>query len=133
MTSPVGIKESNKRFSGLCVENAIRGAKIGIQDCVSTYGRKKTSHADINIAHRHLVLGVRFIGDERGVSQIASLPKDSSKPTAALQPNTLCDRNERVIFRRPIKRPAKIVFLCASKDVTSDRGYLQYRFGLPGD
>jgi len=80
-----------------------------------------------------MVLAGWFLGDERGVSQTASLqPEDTIKPTAALQPNTLCDRNERVIFSCPVKRPAKIVSVCASKDLTSDRGYLQYRFGLPG-
>ncbi len=80
-----------------------------------------------------MVLAGWFLGDERGVSQTASLqPEDTSKPTATLQPNTLCDRNERVIFSCPVKRPAKIVSVCASKDLTSDRGYLQYRFGLPG-
>jgi hypothetical protein len=47
------------------------------------------------------------------------------------QPNTLCAKDERVIFSCPIKRPAKIVSVCASKDLTGDRGYLQYRFGLP--
>lgn len=54
----------------------------------------------------------------------------SSQP-AGLQPGTLCARNERTIFSCPIKRPAKIVSLCASKDLTSERGYVQYRFGLP--
>ena len=49
-----------------------------------------------------------------------------------LRPNTLCDKGERVIFSCPVKRPAKIVSLCASKDLSSDHGYLQYRFGLPG-
>jgi hypothetical protein len=50
---------------------------------------------------------------------------------AALQPNSLCAKGERIIFSCPIKRPAKIVSVCASKDLTSDRGYIQYRFGLP--
>ena len=54
----------------------------------------------------------------------------SSQPTGLL-PGTLCAKNERVIFSCPVKRPAKIVSLCASKDLTSERGYLQYRFGLP--
>jgi hypothetical protein len=45
---------------------------------------------------------------------------------------TLCARDERVIFSCPVKRPAKIVSVCGSKDLSSDRGYLQYRFGLPG-
>lgn len=49
-----------------------------------------------------------------------------------LQPNTLCAKDERVIFSCPVKRPAKIVSVCASKDLTGERGYLQYRFGLPG-
>jgi len=48
-----------------------------------------------------------------------------------LQAGTLCAKNERIIFSCPIRRPAKIVSLCASKDLASDRGYLQYRFGLP--
>jgi hypothetical protein len=50
---------------------------------------------------------------------------------AGLQAGTLCAKDERVIFSCPIKRPARIVSLCASKDLASDRGYLQYRFGLP--
>jgi len=57
----------------------------------------------------------------------------SSAPQAVtLQPDSLCARDERIIFSCPVKRPAKIVSVCASKDLTSDRGYLQYRFGLPG-
>ena len=47
------------------------------------------------------------------------------------QTNTLCARDERVIFSCPVKKPAKIVSICAAKDLTSNRGYLQYRFGLP--
>ena len=49
----------------------------------------------------------------------------------ALQPNSLCAKDERIIFSCPTKRPAKIVSVCASKDLTNDRGYIQYRFGLP--
>ena len=55
----------------------------------------------------------------------------AAQSPAALQANTLCAKDERVIFSCPIKRPAKIISLCASKDLTSDRGYIQYRFGLP--
>ena len=66
----------------------------------------------------------------------ASRAKISNPPALvqpnSLQPNTLCAKDERVIFSCPVKRPAKIVSVCASKDLTSDRGYLQYRFGLPG-
>jgi hypothetical protein len=48
------------------------------------------------------------------------------------QPNTLCAKDERVIFSCPVNRPAKIVSICASKELTAERGYLQYRFGLLG-
>ena len=59
-------------------------------------------------------------------------PIPASAQPNARQPNTLCAKDERIIFSCPVKRPAKIVSLCASKDLTSERGYLQYRFGLPG-
>jgi hypothetical protein len=49
-----------------------------------------------------------------------------------LQPNTLCAKDERVIFSCPLRRPAKIVSVCAAKNLTKETGYLQYRFGLPG-
>ncbi|PYS44386.1 MAG: hypothetical protein DMF71_03800 [Acidobacteria bacterium] len=52
------------------------------------------------------------------ISLSGSRNSASSQP-ATLQPNTLCGRDERVIFS-------------SSKDLTSERGYLQYRFGLPG-
>jgi hypothetical protein len=44
----------------------------------------------------------------------------------------LCARDEQIIFSCGVKRPAKIVSLCASRQLTKERGYLQYRFGLPG-
>ncbi len=45
---------------------------------------------------------------------------------------SLCQPSERVIFSCTLKRPAKLVALCASKSLTRENGYLQYRFGLPG-
>jgi len=59
--------------------------------------------------------------------QFAASPQPNNPQTG-----TLCEKGERVIFSCPVKRPAKIVSLCASKDLAADRGYLQYRFGLPG-
>ena len=56
---------------------------------------------------------------------------NASSQAGRLQAGTLCARDERIIFSCPIRRPAKIVSLCASKDLTSERGYLQYRFGVP--
>jgi len=49
-----------------------------------------------------------------------------------LQPNSLCEQNERIIFSCPLKSPAKTVSVCGSKELTSEQGYLQYRFGVPG-
>ena len=49
-----------------------------------------------------------------------------------LQAGSLCEKDEKIVFSCPIKRPAKIVSLCSSKELTKERGYLQYRFGLPG-
>ena len=57
-----------------------------------------------------------------------------------LLPNSLCAKTERIIFSCLTKRtgasavrsPSKIVSLCASRDLAKERGYLQYRYGLPG-
>lgn len=56
----------------------------------------------------------------------------ASSTAQARQPNSLCAKDERIIFSCQVKKPAKIASVCASKDLTSERGYLQYRFGLPG-
>lgn len=42
--------------------------------------------------------------------------------------NSLCQRNEQVLFSCPTKN-AKIISLCASENLSSTSGYLQYRFG----
>jgi hypothetical protein len=69
-------------------------------------------------------------------SMIAQSPfttyRSVALPEPKPQPVTLCAKDERIVFSCPVKKPAKIVSVCASKDLTSDRGYLQYRFGLPG-
>ena len=71
-----------------------------------------------------LLVGCVFFSSSSEVTS-ASQPRK-------LQPGTLCEAGERIIFSCPVKRPAKIVSLCASKDLTNERGYVQYRFGLPG-
>ena len=50
---------------------------------------------------------------------------------AQLQAGSLCEKDEQIVFSCTIRRPVKIVSLCSSKELTKDRGYLQYRFGLP--
>ncbi len=44
---------------------------------------------------------------------------------------SLCKSDEKIIFSCTLKS-SKIVSLCSSPDITKDRGYIQYRFGLPG-
>lgn len=61
----------------------------------------------------------------------ASAQSPNISTLRALQVNTLCGKTERVIFACVLRRPAKIVSVCASKDLTRDTGYVQYRFGSP--
>jgi hypothetical protein len=79
-----------------------------------------------------LLLVLAVIVTSIAMSKNHSPSSASSAKTAAPQSTSLCAKDERVIFSCPVRRPAKIVSLCASKDLTSARGYLQYRFGLPG-
>lgn len=41
----------------------------------------------------------------------------------------LCKPNERIVYNCKIKNSHKVASLCASKQLTEDEGYLQYRFG----
>jgi hypothetical protein len=58
-----------------------------------------------------------------------------SKSTHEAKPpaKTLCTADERVIFSCVLRQPAKILSVCASKALTNEKGYLQYRFGIPGN
>src|SRR5262245_35059347 len=47
------------------------------------------------------------------------------------QANSLCAAQEPIIFSCVVRRSAKIVSLCGSKNLTKENGYLQYRFGVP--
>jgi hypothetical protein len=49
-----------------------------------------------------------------------------------LLPGSLCANDEKIVFSCATGKTGKIVSLCASKGLTKDSGYLQYRFGLPG-
>jgi hypothetical protein len=65
-------------------------------------------------------------------SRVSSAAASTTSPAPAPQSKSLCAKDEQVIFSCLVKRPAKIVSLCGSKDLAKERGYLQYRFGLPG-
>lgn len=75
-----------------------------------------------------LAIGAAVLLVASGSTGSQSVSSQQSK----LQPNTLCAKDERVIFACLLNRPAKIVSICAAKDLTRENGYLQYRFGLPG-
>jgi hypothetical protein len=77
-----------------------------------------------------VVVGSYLIASTTGETRPGQTKRKSN--TSALLANTLCKKDERVIFSCPVKRPGKIVSVCASKNLTSEVGYLQYRFGLPG-
>jgi hypothetical protein len=44
---------------------------------------------------------------------------------------TLCRPDEQVLFSCPVKYKDRVVSLCAAKDLSATKGYLQYRFGTP--
>jgi hypothetical protein len=73
-----------------------------------------------------------------GTAKLTTSEQGNNASVAAgpLQPNSLCAKSERIIFsclsRRTGSTLAKFVSLCASKDLTKEQGYLQYRYGLPG-
>lgn len=50
----------------------------------------------------------------------------------SVRATTLCTSDERIVFSCKVRRGAKIVSLCSSKQLDKEHGYLQYRFGLPG-
>jgi heat shock protein HslJ len=70
-----------------------------------------------------------------GVAVLAFTTKPTDVPAKParriLQANSLCEKGEQIVFSCRVKRPAKIVSLCASPDLEREQGYLQYRFGLP--
>jgi hypothetical protein len=81
------------------------------------------------------------LNSERAANRPSEVVKIRTQMTSGLlQPNSLCAKTERIIFSCLTKRsgttssksPSRIVSLCASRDLDKERGYLQYRYGLPG-
>ena len=52
--------------------------------------------------------------------------------TVQRKPDSLCDTGERVLFSASVKGSNKLVSICSSRQVDKRQGYLQYRFGRPG-
>lgn len=53
--------------------------------------------------------------------------------SSAPPPNSLCASDEKIVFSCTVKQSSRIVSLCSSSELTRDKGYLQYRFGRPGN
>ena len=82
-----------------------------------------------------LCLGDRKANGSRSTPQLIPAVEsavEGAQTGSAMQANSLCAKNEHIIFSCAVNRTAKIVSLCASSDFAKERGYLQYRFGLPG-
>jgi hypothetical protein len=63
---------------------------------------------------------------------IAAVTVASGPNALQFQRGSLCESSEKIVFSCTVRRTAKIVSLCSSAELTKDRGYIQYRFGLPG-
>ena len=63
---------------------------------------------------------------------VLSLSLATASNVEQLQPGSLCERGEKIVFSCALTKPPKIVSLCSSKELTKNQGYLRYRFGLPG-
>ena len=50
-------------------------------------------------------------------------------PNVFSQEKTLCNPDEKVVFSCQIPKNKKFASLCASKDASLTKGYMQYRFG----
>jgi len=68
---------------------------------------------------------------------ITALPRFEARLFAAAigkidQPSSLCRAEEQVIFTCVVAGSAKLLSLCSAKFLDHRRGYLQYRYGIPG-
>lgn len=72
------------------------------------------------------VLLAAQIGIRDSVHARSSLPFDSIKA------RSLCVSNERVVWSCETLKERKLASICTSKDLDKSRGYVQYRFGRPG-
>lgn len=63
---------------------------------------------------------------------VCFVPGSSLSNMQKLQPGTLCEQTEKIVFSCVIANSGKTVSLCSSKEFTKQKGYLQYRYGVPG-
>jgi len=63
-----------------------------------------------------------------GVSRAVEKKAEAS----SLATLSLCAKGEKVVFSCAVRRSGKVVSLCSSPELSKTNGYLQYRFGRPG-
>ncbi len=61
----------------------------------------------------------------------AAPPTQPAPPAGGPSQTSFCSSSETVVFS--CRTGAKMVSVCASSDVARNKGYVQYRFGKPGD
>lgn len=86
---------------------------------------KKNICLKIGLALLSLAIVAVFIN----LSEKVSAQKKSK--TAVVNSKSLCAASEQTIWSCTTTRN-KLASVCASKDLTADRGYVQYRFGILG-
>src|SRR5215510_11537040 len=78
------------------------------------------------------IRGVIAISLGLAVVLALAFPRSDADASSSVPAPSLCEKGEKTVFSCELKRPVKIVSLCSSPELTRERGYLQYRFGLPG-
>lgn len=66
------------------------------------------------------------------LSLAMGLPSTRGSAAVQLLGGSLCESTEKIVFSCSLRSAAKTISLCSSKELTKERGYLQYRFGVPG-
>ena len=59
-------------------------------------------------------------------------PMEKKAEASSLATLSLCNKSEKVVFSCAVRRLGKMVSLCSSPELRKAEGYLQYRFGRPG-
>ncbi len=84
----------------------------------------------LNLKISAVLLGLTFV-------TVFSLPPENvsaqkkSKTTAGVKSKSLCQTNEQTIWSCATTKN-KVASVCASKELTEDKGFVQYRFGVLG-
>lgn len=113
------ICEKPKAYAGKRVSLGYTLATVMADDCQGDPSCKKTKAVA-------LVKSLTVLDAKAGVPNVAAA---AAAPAVAKGQTSFCTPLETVVFS--CRAGAKMASVCASKDATRDKGYLQYRFGKP--